>query len=144
LRQCSRYDLRQSVRQEVGDFPGSIHVLISLALFAFVKFEVYNPLPINLMFVIGLVVGSVLPDADTPQSPAGIVMLWTVFKHRHQIHSVMAMFTLSALAILFLGRTFGIGLFVGYGLHLLFDGMTPTGLPYLWFPWRYRGKEKEG
>ena len=94
-------------------------------------------MPVRIDLVVGLIAGSILPDADTPYSPTGVLFLWTVFKHRRQMHSVFAMMIISLICALLLGWSFAVGIFAGYGLHLFMDRMTPMGLPYLWFPFKY-------
>jgi len=84
--------------------------------------------PTSPLVLIGGLIGSILPDADTRHSYMGkMIPAWLIFKHRSYTHSLFAMGLCSGLAWAMFGRDMGIGIGLGYGTHLLTDG-----------PWRLR------
>lgn len=126
-------------------FTGKGHVGVTLIIL-----YLMNPAlefrSINLWFVAGALIGSFLPDCDTPHAFAGqILPLWLLgVKHRRQTHSLFAA-AIFALLTASINMMFGVGMALGYILHLLGDRMTysgqKNGLPYfLWYP----GKKIKG
>ena len=90
----------------------------------------------NILFVVGCSVGSLLPDIDIDNSMLGrYIPGWLFWEHRTVTHSIFFMIAIGLIGLLFkinLGLT--IGIVAGIATHLILDGMTPMGLPYLLFP----------
>ncbi|AWD93001.1 putative membrane-bound metal-dependent hydrolase [Bacillus phage vB_BceM-HSE3] len=97
-------------------------------------------------YLAGVLIGSQLPDLDHPSSHIGYKTYGFLFSkktrnkiarktHRKFTHYIETWLVLGGLGCLFLvpwmGWAFSIGLFVGYGGHLLGDSMTPWGIPSL-------------
>lgn len=88
-------------------------------------------------------IGALLPDLDHPRSKLGrkvlpvSLILWLVIGHRGMSHSLVAwgiIGTLAAVASIYapaLALPLS-GLALGYGVHLLGDSMTYTGIPLMW------------
>lgn len=111
---------------------GTVHMAITIALITVVK--TYTDINIDSLMVMGAVIGSFLPDTDIKYSKAGkVIPVWLIAKHRGFTHSIFTLVVLSAIAGYF-SFSFGIGLFIGYGLHLLADLTTPMRLPAWDFP----------
>lgn len=69
--------------------------------------------------------------------PFGI-LLHTIFGHRGFLHSLLALILVTGLVALFQAPlAFLLALAVGYGSHLLLDGLTPAGIP-LFYPSRMK------
>ena len=118
---------------EVIILRGSVHAGISgIAIY------LMQP-PLNTetaIFTVSAIIGSYLPDCDIFVAPAGkVIPLWLFTKHRQHTHSLVSWIIVSGIAYLF-DRYVGMGIGLGYGLHLVFDGITPMGLPYLLWPFR--------
>ncbi len=90
----------------------------------------------NLLLMVGCAVGSLLPDIDIDHSLLGrFIPGWLFWKHRTVTHSILFMIVIGVIGLLFkMNLGFTIGMVVGIGTHLVLDGMTPMGLPYLLFP----------
>lgn len=81
--------------------------------------------------VVGLAVGSIIPDIDHPQS-----LLGGVVKHRGIVHSLLALgvsfVILSTLLSLYnANQLIAFGFFLGYFIHLVTDSLTPMGVKWL-------------
>lgn len=125
-------------KKGVVDFKGKTHVGIGLAVAFFVHFNMAIYI-LSLPLLLGIFAGSLLPDADTPYSPAGrYVFAWLFTKHRGKLHSVFAGLVLSLLSLLLMGVQFACGFLAGYLLHLFADSFTPSGLKYAWWPLKSR------
>ncbi len=91
----------------------------------------------RLIFLGIVLIGSLLPDVDTPESKFGskAVPLSHIFRfiagHRGIFHSVFAVALFGGLIWIFAGQTYGIAMLVGYASHLLIDGFTKNGINYL-------------
>lgn len=124
----------------VDDFSGRIHMgLFVMPYLSIVKLD------ICLMFLIGGIVGSYLPDADIKTSTAGkFLPFWLFWKHREQTHSLYFATCCGTLAGVF-NLTLGAGIMVGMLLHLCGDKCTAMGqlegLRYLLYPWKNHYKE---
>ena len=81
--------------------------------------------------VVGLAVGSVIPDIDHPKS-----LLGGVVKHRGIVHSPLALgvsvvLLSSILSIYNANPLIVFGFFLGYLIHLVTDSLTPMGVKWL-------------
>jgi inner membrane protein len=83
-----------------------------------------------------LLLGSLLPDIDTPNSKISrkipvIPRILSIFaKHRGIFHSVFLAAAFAAIVWMF-SKTYGLALFAGYFSHLLIDGFTKSGVNLL-------------
>jgi membrane-bound metal-dependent hydrolase YbcI (DUF457 family) len=84
-----------------------------------------------------VLVGSILPDCDIRYSWAGkVIPAWLFVKHRGVTHSVQFLGIVSLICACFCGVLGGLGLGIGYLLHLAMDSTTPMGIK-----WIYRRKK---
>jgi inner membrane protein len=93
------------------------------------------PLNINLTdYIIGLIVGALLPDADHEKTWAGkIIPLWRIWKHRTVTHSIFSFMVPVLLVKLFPSLFYlWLGLFIGLFGHIVVDMLTPAGCPLLY------------
>lgn len=74
---------------------------------------------VNIGFIIGGIIGSLLPDIDNKHSIIGKT-IHLPLKHRGITHSFIALVTIGIIAIL-ANKFFMYGLFIGYALHILID-----------------------
>lgn len=82
--------------------------------------------------ILAMVVGSLLPDADTRKSLAGkFIPLWLVFKHRGFTHTVWSLLLLSGGVWYFFGLWWAESFAIGYISHLVADSTTKAGVK--WF-----------
>lgn len=89
----------------------------------------------------GCALGSLLPDIDIPGSMLGhlvfplAIFLNNTVGHRTVTHSLLFIVLVCLIALLF-GAPFSliIGLAIGIVTHLVLDGITATGVPYLLYP----------
>ena len=107
-------------------FKGITHVLIGLSIYSlFFEFDI-----IIVMFI---VLGSLLPDIDTPYSKLGKHnAVASVMKHRGRMHTIMGLLSFSFLAYVISTKAM-YGLMFGYILHMFADTLTPMGIMWL-FP----------
>ena len=88
-------------------------------------------------------IGALLPDLDHPRSKLGrkvlpvSLILWLVIGHRGMSHSLVAWGIIGtiAAAVSIYAPTLTLplsGLALGYGVHLLGDAMTYSGIPLMW------------
>ena len=81
--------------------------------------------------------GSLMPDVDTPESKLGrqVGILSRLFRflagHRGIFHSAFAAVFFAAIVWIVFGPTYGTAMFIGYASHLLIDGFTKSGINYL-------------
>ena len=108
---------------------------LKFALFCTALF--YLPAPNNhFEFIPATLIGSLLPDIDHKNSIAGaIVPAWLVFKHAKQTHTLIALFIIITLHLIF-RQDFFYGLWIGYATHLLADELDGAPLKYLFFPFK--------
>lgn len=136
---------------------GRTHVIIGTAFGASVLPAVANgnyTYEQYMMLVCGLVIGSLLPDLDHPQSVisraipivGGIISRLT--RHRGLLHSILGMVLFylllkigipvitvnQSISAQLVGMA-GAGLLVGYGLHIIADMLTKSGVR-LFYPLR--------
>ena len=89
----------------------------------------------KLVFVLTALFATFLPDIDTRYSKLGkrklarILQFFT--KHRGMIHSFTFLLSITLVLVLVL-PVFAFGFFLGYGLHLLADSFTITGIRFFY------------
>jgi len=89
----------------------------------------------KLIFVLTALFATFLPDIDTRYSKLGkrklarILQFFT--KHRGMIHSFTFLLSITFVLVLVL-PVFAFGFFLGYGLHLLADSFTITGIRFFY------------
>lgn len=90
----------------------------------------------DVLLIGGCALGSLLPDIDIDNSLLGrFIPGWLFWEHRTVTHSLFFMLVVGILGVILHGNIgLIIGLCLGIGSHLILDGMTPMGLPYLLFP----------
>lgn len=94
-------------------------------------------------FILGVVIGSLLPDVDHENSIAGsIIPLWKFVRHGRQTHTVLVIILLIALYITF-DKTWIYGVTVGYFSHLLGDELQGNNLKYLFYPFKRGWKARK-
>ncbi len=91
------------------------------------------------LFVVGCGIGSLLPDIDIDGSMLGrFIPGWLLWEHRTFTHSMLFMLLVGLIGwIIKSPYALDIGLSVGVCTHLILDGVTPMGLPYLFYPIAY-------
>lgn len=123
---------------------GSTHVVIGLSFGVTTQLLIGFPAERFLeipFYYGGLVLGSLLPDIDHPQSYLGrrltplSVPIFKLFGHRGITHSFLS---LSILGIIltesgYVNTYLSGGILLGYLSHLIADMFTPTGIP-LFYP----------
>lgn len=114
------------------------HYVISV-FFIFLLIPLVND---QVIFVITTLIATALPDIDTKFSSIGrrkinrILQLFT--KHRGMFHSFTFLLILTIVFVLF-WPVIAFGFFLGYGLHLLVDSFTRSGIrPF--YPWKKKSK----
>ena len=89
----------------------------------------------KIIFIIMVLVASVVPDLDSPNSVFGKFMIFrpvqNIFKHRGILHSLtLALLISLGIAVFFPIASFGF--FLGYGIHLFADAFTKDGIKVFW------------
>jgi inner membrane protein len=88
------------------------------------------------IFFVFMILGSLLPDIDTPDSKMGrkfgIVsdFISKIFGHRGIIHTIWGGMFLCGLFWYFINRVYGAALFYGFMSHLIADGFTVMGINF--------------
>lgn len=105
------------------------HILFGLTIgIPFIKILEMNCLEGIGIYIVGLLIGSLLPDADHPSAPIGkVIPLWLFCKHRTITHSVLMIASVALVAKL--NNYFGFGLLLGVISHILLDTFNYTGCP---------------
>ena len=90
----------------------------------------------KIIFFIFVLIGSILPDIDTPKSKIGKkVFLSRIFKfflgHRGFIHSIYPVIFVFVVFYYFNMVYAGWGFLIGYLGHLVLDGLTKQGVNFL-------------
>jgi len=81
--------------------------------------------------IIGLMLGSLLPDIDADGSTITRILPKIPIEHRTITHSFLALVAMTVVAAIF-SRYFALGMFFGYLSHLLLDSLNPTGVPFFY------------
>lgn len=91
-----------------------------------------------LIYLIGLYIGTLLPDADHKYAPMGkVIPLWLFLKHRTLTHSIFMFLVPIFLIKLLVNHIpliyfFSQGIFLGIACHIAMDLLNPTGCPLLY------------
>lgn len=103
------------------------------------------------LFVVLFILGSVLPDIDSSGSKVGrkfglvSEVIEFFFGHRGFFHSIFVGLGLGLILYGYGYKSLGIGLFLGYMLHLVLDAFTIHGIRFFWpFSWKIKGLVKTG
>lgn len=125
------------------DFYGKTHCVIAFAIAFLLIIHSNMELTIGMFFfLLGVAIGSVLPDADHKHTPIGrVVPLWLFFKNRTITHSLIMLILISIIFkisynVFSINEGFGYmgaGLVLGVLVHILSDIFTPRGCP-VWYP----------
>lgn len=88
----------------------------------------------KVLLVVGCGVGSLLPDTDHPEAPAGrILPLWIFFKHRTYTHSLFFVLSVGLIAVMFHANVWlTVGLVLGILTHLILDSTTHMGVNWIY------------
>lgn len=99
----------------------------------------------NALFIGGCALGSLLPDIDIDTSILGrFIPGWVFCEHRTVTHSIFFLVACGCAAALFkINLALNIGAMIGIATHLILDGTTPLGLPYLMFPLKINQVKKK-
>jgi len=90
-----------------------------------------------ILFFAVLIIGSLLPDIDSPNSkisskiPIISFFVSVLSKHRGIFHSIFPAIIFSLALGYFSGFSYGTALFLGYISHLVIDGLTKEGINFL-------------
>lgn len=98
----------------------------------------------------GAMVGSLLPDVDSPYSTLGRYALIHPWRHRHEVHSFFVggcIAVVMVAALLLWAPLYAVvaapAAFVGYACHLLADRLQGP-VPGLWWPFRRSTSRSRG
>ncbi|MFC3040710.1 metal-dependent hydrolase [Virgibacillus xinjiangensis] len=109
------------------------HLITSLATGTGVT--IVSAVPFTFGYVIGIMIGSLLPDIDEPQSFIGrrsfgvASVIKRTYGHRGITHSLFAWLIFSIVSCLIAPNFFGIGLSLGYLFHIIGDLFSVSGVP---------------
>jgi inner membrane protein len=126
------------------------HIMLGVAFFLLVKD--HFPIGNNIVFFLLLMLGSVLPDIDSPTSKvnrwSGIIgrVLVKVFSHRGFFHSLLFFGILYLTISHFWSPYYALGMFLGNIAHIIGDGITPAGVK-IFYPlsnYKIRGPIRTG
>ena len=103
------------------------------------------------VFLVLFILGSVLPDIDSSGSKVGrkfglvSEVIEFFFGHRGFFHSIFIGLGLGLVLWGYGYHSYGVGLFLGYLLHLCLDALTMHGIRFFWpFEWKVKGIVKTG
>ncbi|MCR4285112.1 MAG: metal-dependent hydrolase [archaeon] len=109
------------------------HLVFSLALYFFLIWIL--EVPNKLLFLIFILFATIFVDIDTKKSKFGkkwfFRPLQLFLNHRGMVHSIFFASLLSLIVGSF-NLWAGFGFFVGYVSHLFIDGLTKSGVAFLW------------
>lgn len=107
-------------------FSGITHVILGLGLY----FYLFDG---NVILLIFVAVGSLLPDIDIKSSMLGRLNPFAgIMKHRGSTHTMAGAALFSLLVSVLLKWQYGMALGFGYLLHLIGDTFTPMGIMWLY------------
>lgn len=90
----------------------------------------------------GVVLGSLFPGTDIIGSPDSLFPVMKIYHYHDRLHSLF--FLIVGFSVFYLiHKGFGIGFFIGYGLHLAEDAIKGSDLSFLWYPWRRKPKTQK-
>ena len=120
----------QNNRWDVIAFSGVFHIIFA----QFIYILLY---PFNMDAFVGIIIGSLLPDIDTPHSILGRYNLFVGgMKHRGFTHTILSMIIFTW-AIKSMFSHVAAGFLFGYAMHLIMDGLTPMGIMWM-FPFKLK------
>jgi inner membrane protein len=112
------------------------HIVTSLAVGAGIASQ--TSLSFTISYAAGVIIGSLLPDIDEPNSYVGRRSLGMsskvkqAFGHRGMTHSILV-WTVIASVLFFESRSlFSYGFSIGYLLHIIEDYFSVQGVPLFW------------
>jgi len=112
------------------------HVMTSLAASACIAS--YTPLPFSIGYVSGVIIGSIIPDIDEPNSYLGrrsfgmSSKVKQAFGHRGMTHSLLVWAVITAVLLVQSPSMFSYGFIIGYILHIIEDFFSVQGVPLFW------------
>lgn len=127
----------------------SITLLLEININLYQIFKIYPFLSIYhyVIFTIGILIGSLFPDIDIPQSYISkrlkylSVIFSSLFKHRGPTHFILFYFIiLEVLSFIDMNYTVKIylnGFFIGCIFHIFGDAVTNNGIKNGWFPFPF-------
>lgn len=123
--------------KDVIDFDNYMeHIAVGLFVcfgldFFLIKFTIIE----TVLYYIGVTIGSILPDIDTPKSYLGhkfkfiSTIINQAFGHRTATHSILVITVLFFISVIAFGmNTFNVGLMLGALFHVLGDMTTHSGV----------------
>jgi inner membrane protein len=126
------------------------YILLGIVFFLLVKD--YFPIGSNILFFALVLLGSILPDIDSPNSKinrwSGIIgkVVTFFFKHRGFFHSLLFFGILFFIVQHFWNGYYAFGILLGNIAHLIGDGITPAGVKifYPFSNFKIRGPIRTG
>ncbi len=112
------------------------HIVTSITVGAAIA--AYSSIPFTLSYTVGVMIGSLLPDIDEPNSYVGrrsfgiAKTMKKVFGHRGMTHSLVALLIMAYLLLRTSDSFFFMGIIIGYALHILEDLFSMQGVPLFW------------
>lgn len=112
------------------------HIMVSLCIGA--ATAAYTNLPFTVSYTAGVVIGSLLPDIDEPNSYVGrrsfgmSTKVKEAFGHRGMTHSLVVWGAVAAIVLIESSSLFSLGFLLGYLFHILEDFLSIQGVPLLW------------
>jgi inner membrane protein len=112
------------------------HIVTSLAVGACIASQ--TSLPFTVSYATGVIVGSLLPDIDEPNSYVGRRSLGMsnkvkqAFGHRGMTHSILVWAVITTVLLIQSPSLFSYGLIIGYLLHIIEDFFSVQGVPLFW------------
>jgi len=117
------------------------HILLATGITGMAMYVLH--LPVDIYFLLGIIIGAVLPDIDEPKSLIGRKLFFLSYilraiglKHRTLSHSIIfsLIFILPAFIVPSPYKNILFGLGIGSILHCVGDLFTISGLRYFLFP----------
>ncbi|MBA2875933.1 metal-dependent hydrolase [Thermaerobacillus caldiproteolyticus] len=112
------------------------HIVTSLLMGAAVASQ--TPLSFTASYTAGIVIGSLLPDIDEPNSYVGRRSFGVsgkvkeAFGHRGMTHSLLVWAVIALVVTFESSSLFSIGFVLGYLFHIMEDFFSVQGVPLLW------------
>ena len=110
---------------------------LAFGLFMGLLYLNYAEVQNRFLFILFVLLGSALPDIDTSSSKLGS-KIWPLSKlieiflgHRGIFHSIWLIILIPGIVYLYIGKIYGIAMFIGYFSHVLMDGFTKKGVNFL-------------
>jgi inner membrane protein len=112
------------------------HIVTSLAIGAGIASQ--TSLSFTMSYAAGIIIGSLLPDIDEPNSYVGRRSLGMsnkvkqAFGHRGMTHSIIIWAIIAAVLLSESHSLFFYGFIIGYLLHIIEDFFSVQGVPLFW------------